>query len=306
MTFGSLSIFNSLFQDCEGRDGGAISGHASLTIDCVRISRCVGKIGGAFDLRAQGSDFVSVNRSVIAFCRADFFGSFYRSSKGACEIRTLNCSGSRASECVGTAEMKWGAVQFRFVSFSDSSAKAHNGGLCIRDLESMTMDSCIFAGCRHTSGESEAAAALLLYENPANSVLQNCFFLQNFPDRTSVLTVAGGQKLTIRNCCFSGKQYTEIRDRHVTVIDCNFEQRQCEGIQFPEFVAFDESLGKRTPVFGAAEAKKVQMPSVKRSVREILLISTGVSCVAAGILTLVHVSIQRILAQRIKIPRALK
>jgi hypothetical protein len=215
-------------------------------------------------------------------------------------LSATNITGSVADQCVGCIETKRGTASFRFFVIDHSSAASHNGGLCLRSLDSFAVIQCIIARCRHISSEGDAAAALLVYENPYDSELSDGQFVGNVPDRSFTLTVVSGHSLVVANCRFSGNATKEVHDKNIVMRNCRFEQHRVEtiGVLIPGYnksvkMAPSTIPPRRTPrrkaglsalVFGAA-----------------FVVAAGI----AGALLMVQLAALRVIRLVVRRPRAL-
>jgi hypothetical protein len=221
----------------------------------VTIRNCDAWEAGGAEMRSAAADSCEVHLCLFAGDRGDYFGALYRSAKGPMRITATNASRARADQCVGCMETNGGTGVIRYVVVDLASASSHNGGMCLRHMDSVFVGNCLFARCKHSSDESEAAAALLVYENPWDSGLIGCRFVGNHPDKSYTVTVASGYELAIRRCCFTGNAEKELNSKLVTTENCQFAQKMKLVMSWPDGQkpGFDEFVPyvSRTPNRGA-------------------------------------------------------
>jgi hypothetical protein len=227
MTFGPLSIFNSLFKGCKGRDGGGVACHACLLVTFSTFLQCSASQSGGIDLRNHDESESVVNVSELVGCKASYFGSFYRLSDGMFGLESVNISKSEADQCVGTAEVKAGKLRIARLRMTASRATSHNGGMCLRQLVGVEIEASVFEQCGHVSAELEAAAVLLVYMSPENGMVRQCAFIDNNPDRTTTVTVCSGKLLKMIECCFTGTAEREVKAWNADLVECRFEAKDC-------------------------------------------------------------------------------
>jgi hypothetical protein len=229
-----VQLFNCRFADCWGHKGGAVSTNRSLSLHFVTFVSCSAGDGGAIDMRSAGRDSLELNLCLFLGNHAKYFGSFYRMTKGSTRLSSSNMTSSAASQCVGSAEAKFGSVDVRYTVLENSTAKAHNGGFCARLLESMRITRCLFARCRHTSDQQDAASALIVHNNACDSGLTDFQFVANAPDRSFTIVVATGHVFVVRGCLFSGPP-AELRTDNLIPEMCLFAQNEFAPISFRSF-----------------------------------------------------------------------
>jgi hypothetical protein len=215
-----VELFNCDFKSCHGSTGGAVSTNASLGMHFVTIRGCDAREAGGAEMRSNKADSFFVHLCLFAGDRGDYFGALYRSAKGPMRITATNASRTIAEQCVGCLEMKGGAGVMRYVVVDLASAWSHNGGMCLREMDSAFVTNCLFARCKHKSADPEAAAALLVYQNPWDSELADCRFVRNHPDRSCTVTVASGHVLSVRGCAFTGDPEKELNPKSVQTSKC--------------------------------------------------------------------------------------
>jgi hypothetical protein len=224
---GSLRLFNCLFEGCSAKSGGAVASTSSLTLDFITFRKCDAHNGGAIDIRTNVSADCDLTLCAFDSDSATYFGSVYRLSAGAFRVAATNFTRSHGRECVGCLEAKHGPFEMRFCVVRDSSASAHNGAFCTRSCDTFLLELSVFANCSHISSEGDAAATLLIYENPYDSTLCKCAFVGNSPNGSHTVTVANGNSLIISECCFSGAEWKEINQKNVVIELCIFDQQNC-------------------------------------------------------------------------------
>jgi hypothetical protein len=151
-------------------------------------------------------------------------------SKGNFEINSCNMTHPRADNCVGAIEAKFGSMEMRFTLITDSSAHAHHGAMCVRLLDQLTIEFCLFANISHCTDEYEAAAVLLCYENAYDSAIVNSAFLWNRPNASYCVNVLGGHVLHIEGCCFTGTAEAELAPRLVRLVRSQFAAEVCPDV----------------------------------------------------------------------------
>jgi hypothetical protein len=261
-------------------------------------------------MRSTERDDLDMNMCLFLGNHANYFGSFYRITKGATRLSSSNVTSSVADECVGAAEAKFGSIDMRYTIIDDSMAKAHNGGFCARMLDSMTLTLCLFARCRHTSAEKSAASALLIYENPYDSSMTGCQFVANKPDRSFTLVVATGHGLVVRKCLFSGPA-DELSPNNLITEKCLFAQKEFLSISFQSFA------GGRYPGYSPGiifvqrtVPAHTTDPGKRMTVQDrsamVAVLSLVVSAAVAAALTLLASVAHRMFKAAFKMPRAIQ
>jgi hypothetical protein len=155
------------------------------------------------------------------FCRRPYFGALHCRGAGALAARGANFTDTAATECVGCLEAGGGDARLRGCVLLRSHARAHNGALCTRALDSLAVVACVFDNCSHTSDEADAAACLLAYENPADSGVADTDFVACAMDGARTIAVASGAEMIVVHCRFSGARQRELGQR-VAAEDCEF------------------------------------------------------------------------------------
>jgi hypothetical protein len=112
-------------------------------------------------------------------------------------------------------EGKYGTLEMRHSVVSESMAASHNGGICARLFDAISIDYCHFYKNGHISNENDAAAALLFYDNAYDSNLAACTFVENRPSGSFTLTVGSGHSLLASDCCFSGPRSAEVNPKNI-------------------------------------------------------------------------------------------
>jgi hypothetical protein len=141
---------------------------------------------------------------------ARYFGALYRRGSGPFDARAANFTDTAATECVGCLEAGRGDVALSRCVVLRSSARAHNGALCTRSLDSLVVLACVFDNCSHRSRETEAAACVLAYENPPDSGVADTDFVGSGMDGAWTVTVASGSEMIVAHCRFSGAKEREL------------------------------------------------------------------------------------------------
>jgi hypothetical protein len=231
VTSAACYIVNSLFDECQGHHGGAISSEGGIDVQYVTFRSCVAAQGGAFDVRTTVTDDQPIILTVFCKTTGDYFGAFYSMAPSTREIVSSNFSQVSARQCVGTTEAKFGSFKMSFSMIVESSAASHNGGFCVRELEELKMTHTLILNCRHQSSEEMAAAVLIIYENPYESSIIGCSFVSTGRDRTKTITVASGHGLLITGCCFTGEQEEEVSEVHIVIEKCSFGADACESMK---------------------------------------------------------------------------
>jgi hypothetical protein len=287
---GPLVIFKSHFDDCRAKFGGGVCCTRGVKCDFATFLSCTAKEGGAVDARSNDDSDTSMTMALFVWDHADYFGSLYCLSRGVLRLISTNIPGSRAGRCVGGLESKFGSAEIRFSVLSRSTAGSHNGGICTRQLDSFLSEFCFFEKCAHVSYEPEAAAVLLLCENPYDSLLAHCAFVDNNPSDSHTLTVCYGHGLMVAECCFTGTLKKEINPRNIGMESCQFEVEKCKPVPLKSLfgdrpAGYDGNL-QRLP-FAAASKGKGQPPggSLKGRSLQAFMWSVVVSIIIAAVLT---------------------
>jgi hypothetical protein len=198
-------------------------------------------------------------------------------------------------------EVKFGTLLLRFSVVEDSAAGSHNGGFCMRTLNSMEVLKCIIARCRHISAEIETAAAFLLYKNPYDSELRDVQFVGNVPNGSFTITVVSGHSLVMTNCSFSGNATKEVHNNNIIMRNCRFGQH---GVQV---------LGRLVPGYNKS-VRMVQMtipPRMPQLVRKaglsasVFVAAAVVAAAVAGVLLVAELAAIRVVTLVVREPRAL-
>jgi hypothetical protein len=291
---------------CSAAYGGAITSSSFLTLDYVTFSRCRAREGGAIDLRTEETNDVEFTSSLFRLNTAVFFGSLYRSSRGQFRIVHTNFSQESASECVGCGEGKFGDFQCRFLVLSGCSAGAHNGGLCFREMDLSVIEYGFFENCSHDSNEQDAGAVFLMYDNPLDSSLQKCVFVSNRYGGSHTITCASGHSLMVSDCCFSGRQISELNTKNIIVENCVFDQGEClyESVGRP--FGFDRSRNVPFSIHLPRQTQTGTPPLRKMKGHSGLLgISLLASVVIAFLLTVLETAYRHLRKVGRRIPRAI-
>jgi hypothetical protein len=185
-------------------------------------------MSGALDLRFGASPDCELVECSFVRDHADVFGVLFRMSKGNFLVDACNGTKTRGDQCVGFMEAKHGTVEMRYLTVVGSSAHTHNGALCMRTLDQLLIEHCVFVNTSQVTDEYEAAAVLLCCENAYDSVLADCVFLWSRPNASYTITVLhGGHPLLIERCCFTGPAEREVSPWLIRLVETRFEQEKC-------------------------------------------------------------------------------
>jgi hypothetical protein len=303
-----LELFNCLFDSCSAAYGGGITSSSFLTLDFVTFSRCRAKEGGAIDLRTEEMHDVEFHYSLFQGNTAEFFGSLYRTSKGLFRIGHTNFTQEHALQCVGCGEAKFGNFECRFSVLSSCAADAHNGGICLRQMDQSVIENGLFENCTHGSSEVDAGAVFLMYDNPFDSNIRKCAFVGNRFGRSNTITCASGHSLVISECCFTASQRSELNSKNLVIENCLFEETECPVIYEAgaRTVGFDRirivrfSLHLPRPTMSGTPALKKRQPN-----SEIFGISLIASIIIAATLTILQTAYHSFCKSRRKVPKAI-
>jgi hypothetical protein len=314
---GSLSIFCCFFSNCRGSMGGAIASTGVVQVDRTTAIGCKGQEGGVIDVRTTFRQDMAVMTSLFVTNSAHQFGTIYRLSPGLFRIWSTNITSSYAQGCVGAVEMKQGDVDLRWMILSNSSSGFANGGICIRELRSLIVESCIFTHCGHDTSEYDSAAVFLLYDTPFEATICESAFLHNRRGETYLITVASGNHLLLRDCCFTGPEATEIHQKNYESENCIFEQEDCRPVLLGSMAiaGYDDQMTEKTekPIKKYIRAlKEEQWPNSPKPLQKsdstrrssaIFAISASVAAMAAGSLGLLQIWLRRCCGRGMKMPR---
>jgi hypothetical protein len=271
------------------------------------FSRCQALQCGAVDV---GSDYdcdVEADCCLFASTEADLFAVMYSSTLGGMRAARTNFSHPRAKECVGCMERHHGLFCLEFSILSGASAKVHNGGFCVRELSALRVESCVFDKCRHSSVATESAAALLIYDNPFDSLLANSAFINNDPGESTTVTVVGGHQLLLSGCCFTGSRKVEIRDPNGLPDAAMFDAESCPTARWFPDGGIGFALNRREIALKSRRPRRPLPP--KNAVPPPLsaaLAPTAVACAGiAAILTAIQTLLRKACRDRIRVPAAL-
>jgi hypothetical protein len=299
----SVSLSNCLFDACCGWLGGAVTTNSSLVCGFTSLFNCSAHKGGAFNIMQETAEDVLIANTIFVGNRGDFYGMMHRIGHSPLSMSSINNSMSRANECVGLFEVKSGAVEMKFCVIDQSVAKCHNGGICTRFLDTLTVDHCVFSRCAHKTTESATGAVFLVYENPHDSTVVESNFVHNEPNGSYVITVVSGHGLSFSRCCFTGSEGKEFHDRNYVTEDCLFEQTDCKPV-----VTVIECG------HGVKRAVKPKRPFRDRTVTAapwrrnlLVMIGSGIASVAiAAGLTIVQLLIKMMFKRGRKWPKAMQ
>jgi hypothetical protein len=308
----SLSLFSCLFDSCSAAKGGAMASTGSLQLQYVTVLNCSAQEAGGFNVRTNSRDDMSVSLSLFVGCRAHMFGVCYRNSREFFKVWQTNITSCATTGCVAALEAKAGAVEFRWFVLWNSSSQAPNGGICVRELESLRVESSVFSECRHDGRDDDTAAVLLIYDGPWDGLICDSIFWDNDPAETSTVTVASGNHLKLTNCCFTGAEEKEISQRNYGAERCVFGAEACPTV-FLKSIAeagFDES-GARKPATRVRKyvmAREIERLVVVKPGNQVVVwgASVGIGAVAIGLLAVFQAVVTRIYGGTLKVPKALQ
>jgi hypothetical protein len=310
-----LTLFNCLFQLCTARIGGAVAAQSELSSEFVTLLQNTAHEAGGFDVRSFTRSNLTVTNTLLTSNSAEYFSDVYRSANGTFTIRCVNSTSAKARGCVGCLETKFGSFEMFFSILDNSTAAVFNGGICTRDLDSMTVESCIFKNCRHVSQEGETAAVFLLYENPYDSACVKSSFLGNDPNGSYTVTVSSGSPLLFSECCFTGAEGKEIHPKNYVLELCSFEIGKCQTVDLrPLTVGVQSGLmrPRATPgtVQKAAEIRPRTMTEMVKIEKDRSGGAWAVLLVAAAVIGCVVVVVfsqrRRMCQEPVKAPKALE
>jgi hypothetical protein len=205
-------------------------------------------------------------------------------------------------------EAQYGALVFRFSIIVDSSAESHNGGIVLREFDQITIEHSLFLRCAHQSTEPDAGAAVLMYDNPYDSALANCAFVENRYNESHTLAVASGHSLIISECCFSGPEKAEVNPKNVAVEKSLFEQAECPSVlqTAKRPIGYDRMLSEipsiRLPKPTISRTTPIEIP---RPSAELFARALAASVVIAAMLTALQTLFRRMRKTHRKLPKAI-
>jgi hypothetical protein len=306
-TTGSLYLFCCLFEECHGRKGGAIKSRGVVHMEFVSTHNCSAEQGGVLDVRTDAPHDIIIDSSTFMRSSADLFGVLFAHSLGFIALSSTNVTLSYAQGSVGAMEIQRGSADLHWFFISNSSANAHNGGLCLRDLASLGVESCVFHQCRHDSQESETAAAILVIESPQWATLSGSLFLDNVPGKSHVVTVVSGASLVISSCCFTGSENLEIAHMHCERIANVFGDANCKTIGLGSIAGAgyhsEMKTHERHTVSKYLKAAKTEVSPARRN-QMIWIGSVAVALVAAGMLRVMQIGMSALCSGGLKVPKA--
>jgi hypothetical protein len=229
---------------------------------------------------------------------------------GLFQVTSDNMTKSRVGECVACMETKAGVMAMRFCIVWDSHAVGHNGGLCVRNHESILIERCVFAKCRHKRSENDVGAALLVYENPFESSVADADFLDCDGDGAGTITVASGRPLLLARCRFSGTKASEINMKNVALDSCLFRQDAVTSMPFVSLaggrlVGFNRSITLFPRSVAPGPRNKRQLKGVPR-LMFMFACACGISFVISGAVVAVQAACQGSCGATFKRARALQ
>jgi hypothetical protein len=306
-----LTLYNCIFTRCESSStGGAVATNSSLVLSFVTANSCSARFGGVLHQSYQRECSLSINLCLFANASAHYFGALYRNAPGEFTLDSTNMSHLKVEHCVGCMEVKGGSLSMRFSVIEDSVARAHNGAVCTRELTRTLFERCIWAHCKHVSNESDAAAALLIYENPTEAALLYSNFVDNDPWGTYTITVVTGRHLIMTGCWFTGLYAKEVHEKNIAVEICKFKQTS-----FPLIDFLAAAQGYR-PGFNAAMKK---MPATRparptamwsfvfdlRAQLTMLAIACIIGAVISAGVVAVDAGMRKVCRAAVRVPRAI-
>jgi hypothetical protein len=293
-----VAVVHSLFDRCSAETGGAMSASSEISVDYSTFTECNASESGAIDHRTTDDADFDVDQCLFLDDSADFFGAIYGSSTAFFVIASTNFTSPRARECVGCLDSQLGHLRMHFSILLGSGARAHNGGFCIREPDSMRIDSCLFAHCSHTSHEKAAAAVFLIYNNPYDSSILNSAFVDNQYSNSYTISVALGYPLILTGSCFTGPKEHEVCN--CVIVGGAFGVEECAQLVALTGQAGYDPQSKKTPI-----ARYKGRPSRSVGVAAFLGRPIAASVVIAFLLTTVQTFLRRLLKDRVKVPKAL-
>jgi hypothetical protein len=223
-----LTVTRSFFHKCEATQGGGIFSSSHVAVSACEFQACRARASGGIDLRNGDRPDASIVQCNFLKDRADLFAVLFRMSKGNFVADSCNGTKTRADQCVGFMEAKFGCMEIRFITVVGASAGTHNGALCVRLLDQLLIEHCVFVNVSHCTSEHEAAAVLLCYENAYDSLVTDCAFLWTSPNASYTIHVlTGGHLLVLERCCFTGTKERELAPRLIRLVETQFEQAEC-------------------------------------------------------------------------------
>jgi hypothetical protein len=272
----------------------------------VTAHACSAQEAGALHLLQDTPEDVVMSNSLFLRNHAGFFGMMHRVGKSLLSMTSINNSDSRGDDCVGLFEVKTGTVELKYSVTDNSSASCHNGGICTRLLDAFTVDHCLFFRCHHNTKEKDTGAVFLVYENPYDSSVVHSNFIQNEPNGSFTITVASGHGLAFANCCFSGSESRELRERNYVIENCSFQETECK----PVVSAVDYGYGSKQSKVKAKPKRALRdrrvAPAPWRRNALVLVASGIMSVLLAGVLTIVQRYVRKVLKDKRKQPRAIQ
>jgi hypothetical protein len=221
-----LRVVNTLFRGCESRSGGAISITNSASLEFVTADCCAAEDCGAFEMRTEESHQCHFTLSLFLDTFASRYGAVSRHSWGMFVVSSSNFTRTIASDCIGCMEADYGSTTMRFSAVCDAAAGQQNGGLCMRHLTSLRIESCRFERCSHVSMDVESAAALLVVDCPLAATVRGCAFVDI---DVHTIAVVKGHVLSVVECCFAGKSKRELPNLGIANWNCSFGEQNCEA-----------------------------------------------------------------------------
>jgi len=237
ISFAETFLQNCLFVECNGKSGGGFSCHSSVLISFCTFSKCISSArGGSFFVSGNSMMSLTTNFSILFESQAVFFGAFYKDTKGPTRLNYINVSRSSTTQCVAGFESTGGEFEMKYSLLYKSISSSHNGGIVVRQLTKMHIESCIFRENSQRSSISQAAAVLLLYSNPGDSFIKESAFIRNDPDKGYSISVVDGKELFIYDSCFSGKHERELYNNngHIKTQAVLFEKKCSNAFSYQQ------------------------------------------------------------------------
>jgi hypothetical protein len=202
-------------------------------------------------------------------------------------------------------ESMYGPFEMKFSMVVESTARVHNGGFCLRHIEPLLVEFSIFERCGHVSEQAEAAAVFLIYDNPYDSSIRNCSFVENRYNGSYTISVVFGQPLALPGSCFTGPREREVHNENNPPGGCTFGAAKC-----PYTIAWKPAPGydphvKRARIRRQKRQKRTIAPIPREWNRKLFAPAALASAVIAAVLTGFQTLMRRVLRDRVKVPRVL-
>ena len=297
-------INDSSFINCKNPDinGSAIYSRKDISLYNCEIVKCISSFGAiladsdihlhfctfsenkaqeqssCLSLRARYSTTTTIQSSLLSDNKAVFFGAIFRESDGLISISDTNFTKNYAASCVGVFENGKGKYQMRFTTFDKNKADVHNGCLVVRQTRSTDISNCNFIRNLHKSSESIAAAAILVYINPDDSVLSSSFFINNIHDRSYTFRVYYGHPMLIMETCFTGDLKKEFfSDPDESILTDVYGGHSCK---LPSDLDLDIDIGFKLGRLNITESKSNSVLKIEIKIISISCILTVFACIS--------------------------